>query len=311
MNDIKSFQGVISALITPFLPDSQRVDYESFENLVKDQKQKGVQGLVILGTTAETPTLSEEECDKLVALAFKYRSSHFKIYIGTGLNSTKKTLENCFKYLEYKPDGFLIVTPYYNRPSQKGLIEHYSLLLRAFPTIDICLYNVPKRTGVNLDIESFLELSSRYKNLVALKEASGDAKILLKYKEKLKAIHREDVRLLTGDDSLFIESLLCQGDGIISVLSQAFPHYFREVYKEAFEGSFARLKALNEASYSFMETVYSVVNPVGVKRVLAEKNVCSPSVRLPLVEAESEMVLQIREAVKSFSNTIRELGIHD
>ena len=295
---MQPFSGVISALVSPFKEnDETTLDLEAFEKILRFQKDSGINGIVIAGTTGEAPTLTEEEVEELLKVAAPFRSKDFLIYVGSGTNDTKETLKLSERYLnKFSIDGLLIVTPYYNRPTQEGLIAHYSYLLDRLPkTIPVCPYNQLKRTGCQLEAQNFATLCSRYSNIVAIKEGSGNLANILMMKKELEKIGRKDVLVLTGDDDNFIESLVNGGDGIISVLSQAFPKLFLDILAEK---NIDHLKQMKWEMNDMISSVYSVTNPIGIKVVLNLLKFCSASVRLPLLKGSEDTIQKIRKTIR-------------
>ena len=217
------FSGVMTAIATPFT-SQQTLDLEAFKNLLKMQKKAGIHGVVVAGTTGESPTLSTEERFQLVQVALQEQTAEFHIYVGTGTNDTKSTLEQSIFYANFssangaRVDGIMIVAPYYNRPNQTGLFEHFKTVCKSVGSTPVCLYNVPGRTGCTLAPPTFFKLALECENIVAVKEAAGDVRVISELAKLLNA-HKfgRKIEILTGDDTTYAPALLCGATGVISM----------------------------------------------------------------------------------------------
>ena len=273
------FKGVFSALVTPFhqIDGSLEVDYTSLANLVQYQIDNGINGLVINGTTAESPTLKKSEVRKIFSVVRAQVGLNFPLILGTGSNSTEKTIEDTRVAEELGADAALVVVPYYNKPPQRGLVQHFKSVARSVD-LPIILYNVPGRTITSLSIETIIELSE-FKNIIGIKEASGDLKFDLDLKSKLK----KDFIFLSGDDGTYLEFLALGGHGIISVMSNLLTkeclRWTQQIQNNQSDEaaiSFAKHKALIDA-------MYVEANPIPLKWMLYKRGLIhSPEVRLPL-----------------------------
>jgi 4-hydroxy-tetrahydrodipicolinate synthase len=296
------FCGVFTALVTPFTPEGG-VDFFALQNLLQKQKQMGIHGVVILGTTAESSTLSEEECERIVYTALEHRSDNFHVYVGAGTNNTHQTLQRSQRFarmsssLGQKIDGLMYVVPYYNKPSQLGIKAHFSKIAQTLKNIPICLYNVPGRTGVGLETSTFVQLIEECPNIIALKEASGSKTphALTDLKTQLLALQKQHIRLLCGDDAAFAPSLVCGAQGCISVTSHVIPKTLINMWVAAQSNDLKRLEHLHLLSYPIQTEVFSVTNPVGIKWLLARLNMCKPYVRLPLMQPEGKELIPLNE----------------
>lgn len=286
-------EGVFTALVTPFY--NGEVDEESFVRLVKSQVADGIRGFVINGTTGESPTLELEEVKKLYKLARETAGQSFPLILGVGLNSTKKTIE-LMKQLESRnPAAWLVVVPYYNKPTQEGLFQHFTAIADA-TKIPVILYNVPGRTVTSLSVETIARLST-HKNIIGIKEASGDLSIL----EKGKALTGENFIWLSGDDGTAIAFNLKGGNGSISVGSHVVAKDF-VVLDEASRKrnlSVAEQRAILERAELWKDLwtwLYIEPNPIPVKWFLYKMGLIrTPDMRLPLCtldEKYHEGVLQ-------------------
>lgn len=282
MNRFNPFKGLGTALVTPFRKDGS-VDEEGLTRLVEDQIAQGVDFLCVLGTTAETPCLSAVEKRLVMNLVKRVNAGRLPLLLGAGGNHTAEVID----YLQTADlEGFagvLIVTPYYNKPSQEGLYQHFCAVAAA-TDLPVVLYNVPGRTGVNLAAETTLRIARDCKNVVAVKEASGK----LAQIEQILAGAPEGFEVLSGDDAITLEILTLGGAGVISVVSNAFPARFAEMAHAALA---ARLPEALAAHRSFLST-YPLLsvdgNPAGIKALLSLQGKIENILRLPLVPVRPE-----------------------
>ncbi len=285
------FSGIFTALITPFQLNGS-IDWASLHKLLSLQQQSGVDGVVVLGTTGESPTLSESECLEIIRVALEYQTDKFKIIAGSGSNCTESTKEKCSKYSRVSNcgrflDGLMVVTPYYNKPAQEHLILHFSEIFQSLPEQKFCLYNVPGRTGVNLFPQTFASIVEQNPNVFALKEASGNINAFAEHYVALKKLGKQkDVSILSGDDSLFIPSLLNGASGLISVTSNAYPETFAEIGLAAKQCDFSKLKSLQEMTFALNTGVFTLTNPVGIKAIMHALGLCENVLRKPLFAAK-------------------------
>lgn len=282
MNRFNPFKGLGTALVTPFRKDGS-VDEEGLTRLVEDQIAQGVDFLCVLGTTAETPCLSAVEKRLVMNLVKRVNAGRLPLLLGAGGNHTAEVID----YLQTADlEGFagvLIVTPYYNKPSQEGLYQHFCAVAAA-TDLPVVLYNVPGRTGVNLAVETTLRIARDCKNVVAVKEASGK----LAQIEQILAGAPEGFEVLSGDDAITLEILTLGGAGVISVVSNAYPARFAEMAHAALA---ARLPEALAAHRSFLST-YPLLsvdgNPAGIKALLSLQGKIENILRLPLVPVRPE-----------------------
>jgi 4-hydroxy-tetrahydrodipicolinate synthase len=289
---MKKFEGTGVALITPFTKNKE-VDFKAFEKLlVYVTQKKGVDYLVLMGTTGESATLTKEEKKKLMDFAVKFNKGKKSLVLGLGGNNTEELIkmanETDFKGF----DAILSVTPYYNKPSQRGIIEHYKALAAAFP-LPIILYNVPGRTSVNMTAETTLALS-KVKNIIGIKEASGNLEQCL----KIAANKPKDFLLLSGEDLLTPSMIAFGAEGVISVLANLYPVEFSEMVRFGMKYDFVKAQKLLFDFDKINHLMYSEGNPVGVKAGLNIMGVCKPHVRLPLAEASAELTETLKKAMK-------------
>ncbi len=274
------FEGVITALITPFSQGA--VDYTSLESLVQNQLDQGVDGFVINGTTAESPTLSETEIEKIFGIAKSIVGGKVPLILGTGSNSTAKTVESTIKAGRLGADAVLVVTPYYNKPPQRGLIAHFRAVADASP-IPVILYNVPGRTITSIDPETVGELA-HHPRIVGLKEATGDLELF----KKIKAVVPKDFSLLSGDDPTCVEFCELGGAGVISVISHIIGAELKKFLKAARQQDHSAAKEY-KAYAELNRLTYIEANPIPVKAAMyLMKIIRSPELRLPLVTMMTE-----------------------
>ena len=280
---MKRIFGTGVALITPFNED-KTIDYPSLEKLINKVIEGGIDFLVVLGTTGEATSINESEKNELINFIVKLNNKRLPLVLGLGGNNTNKLIKEINNTDLSDFDAILSVTPYYNKPSQKGLYHHYAEISKSSP-IPIILYNVPSRTGVNMSPEITIQLANDFKNIISIKEASGDInqiKYILKNKPK-------NFDVLSGDDGLTLEIIQNGGAGVISVIGQSNPVEFSSLVKFALNGKLSDAKLLHDKLYGLYHYLYSEGNPSGVKAFLSLQGVCKNYLRLPLVPMSSEL----------------------
>jgi 4-hydroxy-tetrahydrodipicolinate synthase len=289
---MKQFSGVYTALVTPFKDD--QIDFDSLDRLLSHQMSGGVDGLVVLGTTGESPTLTNDEKEKVFSFVKEKTAGQLPLVVGTGCNSTVKTIETTNRYFDLGADAALVVVPYYNKPDQRGLTKHYSQL--ADQAKGPCLlYNVPARTVVGLEMDTIVQLS-RHSNIVGIKEASGN----IDFGRELRQQTDKGFVITSGDDDSFIELCAVGGDGVISVMSNLLPEKTKNLCRLAKENpEQARSEYKNWGS--LMKLLGAKTNPMPIKAALAARDIISRrDLRLPLVEAETELFEKIKTELKGF-----------
>ena len=269
------FEGVYTALITPFTGDE--VDWEALERHIENQIQGGVDGVVPMGTTGESPTLSFQEHEEFIHRVVKIVNGRIKVIAGTGANSTKEAIWLTKGAMEAGVDAVLSVNPYYNKPTQKGLIEHYVSIDRAC-NIPVILYNIPGRSGVNFLPESVKELLDRTEHVVAMKEASGDIAQMM----KLIELCGNRLTVLSGDDNLLLPLLGVGGKGVISVLSNLLPADMKRVVSLFNEGKIAECRELFYRLLPLCRAMFLETNPIPIKAAMEMTGLCSGDLRLPM-----------------------------
>lgn len=289
----EKLKGSIVALVTPF--KDGKIDEESFRNLIRWHLKEGTHGLLVSGTTGEAATLTKEEKKRLFEIAMEEAYGKVPLIAGTGTNDTQKTLELSLMAKEVGMDALLIVTPYYNKPTQKGLYEHYKWLAEKVQ-MPIILYNVPGRTAVNLLPETTAQLSE-IDYIVALKEACGD----LKQISELKLKCREDFIILSGDDFTAFPTITLGGRGVISVAANIVPREMAELMETALHGNYKRALDLHLYLYPIFKILFIETNPVPAKEALYLMGLInSAEVRLPLTNLSENSFKQLKEVLKSY-----------
>ena len=293
---MEQFRGTGVALITPFT-SNRDVDLEALERLVNYQIDNGVDYLVVLGTTGETATLSREEKEIVKAKVLEVNKGRLPVVLGLGGNDTLSLVK---ELKEGDFDGFsaiLSVSPYYNRPTQEGIYQHYRMFAEASP-LPVILYNVPPRTGSNIAPDTVIRLANDCKNVIGLKEAAGD------FEQALELLRRKPAGflLISGEDKLALPLVLAGGAGVISVIGQALPKAFSQMIRLGLEGE--SQKAF-EIYYSFAESIdliFSEGNPAGVKSMLDALEISASFVRMPLVSVTQELQQKINIFVTKFKS---------
>lgn len=270
------FKGCATALITPFTENSEHVDFKSFKNIIDEQIDNGVSALVFLGTTGEPATMTQDECDEVIKFAVKYVNHRVPVIAGAGSNNTNLAIEKSKRYQSFGVDALLHVTPYYNKCTQSGLIEHYTQIANS-TDLPIIMYNVPGRTGVNLLPKTAKELS-KIPNIVAIKEASGNIDQITQLFTQVK----DDLTIYSGDDGITLPILSLGGAGVISVASNILPKEMSDMCSLFFNNEIEKSRVLQLKLYDFIKALFCEVNPIPIKTILGYVNKINPSLRLPL-----------------------------
>jgi 4-hydroxy-tetrahydrodipicolinate synthase len=304
MTDIAArFQGVFTALVTPFKDGA--VDYAAFDRLVERQIAAGVAGLVPVGTTGEAATLSDEEADALIARTVRLSAGRVLVMAGAGANDTRKTLEKVSAAERAGADALLLVTPYYNKPTQAGLIAHYSAAAGA-TALPIMLYSVPGRCGVEIAPETCATLMQRHSNIVAIKEAGGSSARVT----QLRQACGDSLIVHSGDDGLTLPFLSVGAAGVTSVVANIAPCEMVQLVNAFRAGDTARALLLHEMIAELTEGMFIESNPGPVKAALALSNLAGPEMRLPLVpvsDANRERLAAILNRFGSAASTFQEM----
>jgi 4-hydroxy-tetrahydrodipicolinate synthase len=291
----KKFTGTGVAIVTPFRKDGS-VDFKSLEKLINFLIAKGVDYLVVLGTTGETPVLSKDEKQAIVNQGVEVTNKRVPIVQGLGGNNTFEivnALQNCkFEGI----DALLSVTPYYNRPGQDGLYQHYKAIAQVSP-LPVIVYNVPSRTGTNLSAETTIKLAKDFsKQLIATKEASGNMSQIMNILKDKPATFK----LISGDDALTFPLISLGGSGVISVVANAFPAEFSTMVKLMLDNKTSEARKIHFKMLPIIDLVFAEGSPTGVKAFMEVLGIVPNYLRLPLMPASKELYKKIEAAVKNF-----------
>ena len=283
------------ALITPFKED-ESIDFRALSRLVEFQIQNGADYLVVLGTTAETPTLSEAEKKEVLHFVVEQVKERVPIVLGVGGNHTKGVVD------KLKTDDFsgvnaiLSVVPYYNKPSQEGIYQHYKAIAEA-TDLPVILYNVPGRTGVNMTAETTLRLARNFKNIVAIKEASGN----ITQMDDIIKNKPADFNVISGDDGITFPLITLGAIGVISVIGNAFPKEFSRMVRLGLQGDYANALTIHHRFTELFELLFVDGNPAGVKSILSAMGYIENRLRLPLVPTRITTFEKIREVLRQLN----------
>ncbi len=280
---MKKFRGLGVALVTPF-DQNGAIDLQALDRLVCFQIEQKVDYLVVLGTTAETATLTTDEKVALLERIKKINNNKLPIVLGIGSNDTHGLLRQLDNYDLDGVDAILSVCPYYTKPSQEGIFLHFSALARK-TDLPVILYNVPGRTGVSIEVNTVKRLRKAHSNIIGIKEASGDLSTISALKEELP----QDFQVISGDDFTTIPAIGLGAEGVISVIGQCIPNIFGRGVRAALSGNLKDANLVHESIQHFCELNFQEGNPTGIKSSLSNMNLINPYLRLPLVSATSEL----------------------
>ncbi len=288
----KQLQGTGVAIITPF-KSTMDVDFEALEKLIDFIIGNGIEYIVTLGTTGETPTLDAEEKFDIINFTYEKVNNRVPVVVGIGGNNTKEVMENLQSYPLEKAAAVLSASPYYNKPSQEGIFQHYKNISNESPK-PVILYNVPGRTGSNISAETTLRLAKEVKNICGIKEASGNM---------VQCMHilrdrPEDFLVVSGDDHLTLPLIACGMDGVISVAANCFPFDFSSMVRLCLQDDYASAKPLHYKCLEGNDLLFAENNPAGVKAFLFELGIIENILRLPLVPLSNA----VHQKVKHFLN---------
>lgn len=285
---MSSFEGVWTALVTPFLEDGS-LDLTAFEKLILTQVEAGIDGIVVFGTTGESPTLSVQEKLSLVKKAKAVAGDKIRIMAGSGGNNTAQTVELSKLCIDAGADSLLVVTPPYNKPGLNGLVAHYKAVSDSVDA-PIMLYHVPSRTGAFIPSEVMIKVLEN-KQIEAVKEASGDLNYFSKIAMSTNAM------MLSGDDFTFLPTLAVGGKGVVSVISNIFPKEVVEMHHAFKAGDIQKANKIHNALFPFAELLFKEPNPAPAKAALFIEGICQKGLRLPLTEVMDSTYNEIKEAL--------------
>lgn len=288
------FKGLGVALVTPFM-ENGAIDFAAVAKIVDNLIAGGVDYILVLGTTGETPTLSTDERKALIRFVRDRVAGRVKLMVGVGGNCTHDVVKTLRTWDLRGYDAVLSVNPYYNKPNQEGLYQHFKAIAEASP-LPVMLYNIPGRTGVNMAPETIARLATDCDNIIGVKEASGN----LEQMEQIKAITPSDFLLISGDDGLTVEVVKRGGMGVISVLANAYPAETKEVVSLALDGNTEEAEQKLKALDGIISSLFEEGNPVGVKTALYLKGVCTNTMRLPLVSGSEALQAKLKSQIAEY-----------
>lgn len=292
---MKKFKGTGVAIITPFRNDGS-IDFASMGRIVNHLVSGGVNYIVVLGTTGESVTLTKDEKKAVISYTREVIDGRIPLVVGIGGNNTQEITDCIRKSDLTNVDALLSVSPYYNKPNQKGIFMHYKAVAASSP-VPVILYNVPSRTGSNMTAETCLELAAACDNIIGIKEASGDFNQIM----KILRGKPSDFLVISGDDMNALPIVACGGAGVISVLANAFPAAWCEMINHALKSN---LKSARDIQYKYVEMIellFADGSPAGVKAMLSTMGLCNNILRLPLVPVNKNLQARIQKAIESIS----------
>jgi len=284
----QTLRGTGVALVTPF-KQNKEVDVEAFTRVVNHVIQNGVDYVVVLGTTGETPTLSRAEKELLINHTYEIVNGKVPVVVGVGGNDTLAVARELQALPLQHAAAVLSASPYYNKPSQEGIFQHYQLIAAASPR-PVILYNVPGRTGRNMSPETTIRLANEVSNIAGIKEAASDIAQAMKILKDCP----DDFLVVSGDDDLVLPEIAAGMDGVISVAANCFPQKFSNMVRFALSGNFSEAKLLNDQLMEAYTLLFAENNPAGVKAFLHEMGIIGPDLRLPLVPVSDTLLQKIR-----------------
>lgn len=287
------FKGVFTAIVTPFTKDN-KIDEKALINIVEEQIEGGVAGLVPCGTTGESPTLSYEEHNLVIEIVCKQVKGRCKVIAGTGSNSTEEAIMLTEHAKKVGADASLQVVPYYNKPTQKGLYQHFKAIAEAVD-LPMIIYNIAGRTAVNLETQTLIELS-KIKNVVGVKEASGSLPQMMAVIKSTPS----GFSVLSGDDNLVLPLMAVGGVGVISVASNVIPKQMVEFVNFGLKNDFVSMREMHYKLSDFFSSLFLETNPIPVKKMMALLGKIESVYRLPLCEPEEKTVLALQEIIKKY-----------
>jgi 4-hydroxy-tetrahydrodipicolinate synthase len=290
------FRGTFTALVTPFRDGG--VDISAFQQLIEAQVAAGITGIVAIGTTGESPTLSHDEREELIRIAVATANKRCVVIAGTGSNATQHAVADTKAAERLGCDGALLVAPYYNKPSQEGLFRHFKTIADA-TSLPIILYNIPGRCSVDIVPDTVVRLANECRNIVSIKEASGSVERVSELRRRLP----EPFSILSGDDSLTLPFMAVGADGVVSVASNLFPAEVCALISACESGDLKSAEQLHRKLLPLFKDLFIEPNPVPVKTALAWRGVMSGAVRLPLCEMTEANQARLRNTLEEFARS--------
>lgn len=292
---MKKFRGTGVAIVTPFKNDTS-IDFTSMGKIVNHLINGGVNYIVLMGTTGESSTLTKDEKKAMISYALEVIEGRVPLVVGIGGNNTQEIITKLRTSDLRKIDGILSVAPYYNKPSQKGLYEHFKAIASCSP-VPVILYNVPGRTGCNISAETCLQLAHEFDNIAGVKEASGNFDQIIKIiKGKPDGFH-----VISGDDLITLPIIACGGTGVISVIANAYPAEWSEMVNNCLKSNFKTARDILFKYSELIELLFVEGNPSGIKAIMNNLNLCQNTLRLPLVPVSQQINNRIRKAMESLN----------
>ncbi len=285
-------EGLFTAIITPFTKDGTKIDYDAYQRLIERQIEAGVAGIVPCGTTGESPTLSHKEHIEFIKKTVEFVKGRTLIIAGTGSNSTQEAIELTKEACEAGVNAVMLVSPYYNKPTQEGLYRHFKAIAE-ISTVPVVLYNIKGRTAVNIEPETFVRLSE-IPNIVAVKEASGD----LNQMAKIIKLTNRKLTILSGDDNITPAVMAIGGLGVVSVASNIYPKRMVRMIDYYLSGQFEKGNEIFYELFDFMNAMFWETNPIPVKTAAGILGLCEPTLRLPLCEMSPEKVQRLKNVIE-------------
>jgi 4-hydroxy-tetrahydrodipicolinate synthase len=290
------FRGTFTAIVTPF--QNGAVDFGGFEKLIEAQIAGGITGIVAVGTTGESPTLTHDEKHEVITRTIELAKGRCQVIAGAGTNSTRDSIE-ATKFAEKAgADGALLVAPYYNKPSQEGLFRHFKFIADA-TKLPVMLYNIPGRCSVDILPETVIRLAESCRNIVSIKEASGSVDRVAELRRRLP----NEFTILSGDDSLTLPFMSVGAAGVVSVASNLFPSEVCALVRACEAGDFKTAEAMQRKMFPIFKDIFIEPNPVPAKTILAWRGLISPEVRLPLCEMTQANQARLRKTLGAFETS--------
>jgi 4-hydroxy-tetrahydrodipicolinate synthase len=293
MKNKHPFAGTGVAIVTPFLENGD-IDVASLEKLVNHMVDGGVEYIVSLGTTGENPTLNKEERQQVYSLVNQFNKGRIQLVAGIGGNDTRAVVQSMKTFDLTGYSAILSVSPYYNKPNNEGLFQHYKAINDNAP-LPVIMYNVPGRTGMNVNVATTLRIARECKNIIATKEASGNIdQIMQIIKEK-----PEGFEVISGDDGITLPIMACGAIGVISVVGNAYPQLISDMVRLCLEGKFIEARPVHEKMLPLISSMFAEGNPSGIKAYLSELSITKNTFRLPVVGVSDPLLQSIRSLMKS------------
>ena len=291
LKDLLKGTGV--AIVTPFKKNGD-VDYDALHNMIDFVIKGNVEHIVTLGTTGEAPTLSKPEKKDVIKYTYEIVKKRVPVVVGIGGNDTRELIHELETFPLDEATAILSTSPYYSKPSQEGLFQHYKTLAKASPK-PILLYNVPGRTSKNIEASTTIRLANEVENIAGIKEASGDMAQCIKILRDAP----NDFLVVSGDDALALPQIACGMQGVISVAANAFPKEFSDMVRNSLNGDFKKARSINEKLINAYEVMFAENNPAGVKAFLSEMGLIKNNLRLPLVPLSKKLSESVKDYLKN------------